>query len=236
MAAVVRALADGPLGRDALREVVRSADVPVAGQALPHVLMLASLRGLVVRGPVVDGTQAFVLLADWLGPLPEVDREAALVRLAERYLAGHGPASDRDLARWAGLPLGDVRRGLRAAAARRAGGRPAGAARAGPSRRRCLRPRLLGAFDPVLLGWTSRTDVVGSHTTLVTDNGVFRPFAMVDGRAVATWGYARGTVTLTPLEPLEAAVQQALSADAQAVEAYLYSPTAPSASSRRTSR
>src|SRR4029077_20228317 len=40
----------------------------------------------------------------------------ALAELARRYLAGHGPADDRDLARWAGLPLRDARAGLGAIA------------------------------------------------------------------------------------------------------------------------
>jgi hypothetical protein len=82
-------------------------------------------------------------------------------------------------------------------------------------------PRLLGSFGPVLLGWTSRTDVVGPYTTLVTDNGIFRPFAMVDGRAVATWGYVKGRVQLKPLEPLDPVVQQALPTEATRVEQFL---------------
>src|SRR5262249_32717459 len=49
---------------------------------------------------------------DWLGPPPRVEREAALAELARRYLAGHAPADDRDLAKWAGLPLRDARAGL----------------------------------------------------------------------------------------------------------------------------
>ncbi len=60
-------------------------------------------------------------------------------------------------------------------------------------------PRLLGAFDPVLLGWTSREPILGPHTHLVTMNGIFRPFAMVKGRAVATWKLNRGKVTIEPL-------------------------------------
>jgi hypothetical protein len=52
------------------------AGVPTAGQALVHVLFLATLRGLCVRGPVVGKEQAFVLVEDWL-PAPEVDRELA---------------------------------------------------------------------------------------------------------------------------------------------------------------
>ena len=39
-------------------------------------------------------------------------------------------------------------------------------------------------FDPLLLGWTSREEVVGPHRMLVTINGIFKPFALVAGRAV----------------------------------------------------
>ena len=73
-----------------------------------------SLRGLIVRGPMVDGKHAYVLVSDWLGKPKPVDRDRALPEFARRYLAGHGPASDRDLARWAGLPLRDARAGLQA--------------------------------------------------------------------------------------------------------------------------
>ena len=37
---------------------------------------------------------------------------SAAARLALRYFTGHGPATERDLAYWATLTLGDVRRGL----------------------------------------------------------------------------------------------------------------------------
>ena len=110
---IERALAaDGPLTRVQLREQLVSAGVPTAGQALVHLLMLACLRGIAVRGPMAGREHAYVLVRDWLGPLKEVDRETALSELARRYLAGHGPAGARDLARWAGLPLRDVRKGL----------------------------------------------------------------------------------------------------------------------------
>lgn len=219
--AVGDAVADGPRTRDELREVLRRADVPVAGQALVHVLLAATLRGLVVRGPVRGGEQAFVLAHDWLGAPPPVDRDAALRELALRYLAGHGPADDRELAVWSGLPLGDARRGLTqlGSAAVEARGlldladKPPPAALPGP--------QLLGGFEPVLLGWASREALVGEHRTLVTDNGIFRPFALVRGRAVATWGYARQRVSVTPLEPYDDDVRQALEREARDVERFL---------------
>ena len=222
VAAVVRAVQDGPQTREQLREVLVRADVPVAGQAFVHVLGLAALRGLVVRGPMLDGVHAFVLVADWLGPAPAADLDEALALLARRYLTGHGPADDRDLAVWTGLPLRDVRRGLSAIAAELVE-RPDGLVdlRGRPEPEPLPGPRMLGPFDPVLHGWASRDWVVGEHRSLVTSNGVFRAFALVDGRAAGTWSSAGGRVTLTPLEPLEPAVQQALSQEAERVEAYL---------------
>src|ERR1035437_8440010 len=64
------------------------------------------------------GEQAFVLVREWLGDPPRAaDRESDLSGVARRFLAGHGPADGRDLAKWAGITLGDARSGLGAAGA-----------------------------------------------------------------------------------------------------------------------
>ena len=68
MAALRAALADdGPLTRAQLRERVAAAGVRTEGQALVHILLLASIQGLIVRGPMAGKDQAFVLASDWLG-------------------------------------------------------------------------------------------------------------------------------------------------------------------------
>ncbi|MFT3863888.1 MAG: winged helix DNA-binding domain-containing protein [Solirubrobacterales bacterium] len=220
---IAKALAaEGPLTRARLKERLDAADVPTAGQALVHVLFYATLQGACVRGPMVDGEHAFVAVRDWLGEQPTPEREPALAELARRYLAGHGPASAADLARWAGITLGDARARLGAISRRivdlgdglvdlRKREEPAPL----PS------PRLLGAFDPLLLGWASREDVVGEHRTLVTTNGIFRPFALVDGRAVATWRLPKGKVEIEHLERVKKQAAARLEADAAAVEAFL---------------
>lgn len=215
--------ADGPLTRSQLRERVAAAGVPTEGQALVHILLLASIRGLIVRGPAAGRDQAFVLARDWLGaPPPALGREAALTELARRYLAGHAPASDRDLARWAGIGLQEARLGLaRCGAVQRADGlaelpgSPQDAAATLPP------PRLLGAFDPLLLGWVSRDPITGPHRHIVTVNGIFRPFALARGRAVATWTITGGRVVLAPFGALDAETQAALDADAVDVIRFL---------------
>lgn len=224
VAAIRRALLEeGPLDRDLLRERVAAAGVRTQGQAFVHLLALASIRGLIVRGPVLAGRQAFVLVHDWLGePGKPADRDAALAELARRYLAGHGPASPADLARWAGLPLRDARAGLQAIASELRPDedglldlqRPATPSRA-PD------PQLLGSFEPVLLGWTSRDAILGDDAGRVVSGGVFRAFALVRGRAAATWRIARGVVELEPFRPLDAADRSALETEAADVTRYL---------------
>ena len=224
VAAVRSALAaDGPLTRAQLRERVAAAGTRTEGQALVHILLLASIRGLIVRGPVAGRDQAFVLARDWLGvPPPAMGREAALGELARRYLAGHAPAADRDLARWAGIGLRDARLGLaRCGALPRADG--LAELPTGPRREAAVLPppRLLGAFDPLLLGWASREPVTGPHKHIVTVNGLFRPFALAGGRAVATWTITGGQVVLAPFAELDAETKAALDTDAADVTRFL---------------
>jgi len=220
---IERALADeGPLTRHQLRERLEVAGVPTHGQSVLHLLFLSAVRGATVRGPMVGKEHAYVLARDWLGEPKPVDRDAALAELARRYLVGHAPADDRDLARWAGLPLRDARAGLSAIASElveREDGLVHLAKHAPVAE--VPTPRLLGAFDPVLLGWTSRERVLGPHTHLVTLNGIFRPFALVKGRAAANWKLERGRVAIEPLDRISKTAMASLEADAADVERFI---------------
>ncbi|MGV8966465.1 MAG: winged helix DNA-binding domain-containing protein [Cellulomonas sp.] len=216
----------GPQTRAQLRERLDAAGVPTARQALVHVLMAATLRGHVVRGPMVAGEHAFVGVRAWLGDPPApLDRPDALARLARRYLVGHGPANAQDLAKWAGITLGDARLGLGSLAGELTGGLTTDDGLVDLADRPPVTelpgPRLLGPFDPLLLGWVSREAIVGEHRQIVTSNGLFRAIALVEGRAVATWGLAGGVVSVTPLEPLPAAVTRALDREALDVLRFL---------------
>lgn len=251
VAVIERALTDhGPLTRAQLAERLSSAGVRTAGQAMVYLLFLASLRGILVRGPMIGKQHAYVLARDWVGAPAALDRDAALGWLARRFLAGHAPATDRDLAKWAGLPLRDARRGLAGIAADLAGRGdglvrladsadpagpsppgsaqpklPPGPARPGPGPGAVhpeLPPaRLLGSFDPVLHGWLSRTPVLGGHERKIILGGMFVPFALVRGHAVGTWAFSRGRVVLNPLEDIPATDRAALQADAADVERFL---------------
>jgi hypothetical protein len=254
---IERALAaDGPLTRAQLAARLSAAGVRTEGQATPHLLMLAALRGIVVLGPLRDGDQAFALTREWVGParagrlaagparagrlaagpartgprgagaaragpLAGEARDTALSELARRYLAAHGPATAGDLAAWAGLPLRDARAGL-AAIAGALDELPGGLVdlRGREPPRGPAPARLLGAFDPYLLGWRDRGFAVAAeHARAVyPGGGIVRAVATVGGRAVGTWAArrrgARLTVTIEPFGALAPRVAAALRADA----------------------
>ena len=165
-----------------------------------------------------------------------VGKSTLLAELARRYLRGHGPATDADLAKWAGLPLRDARNGLRSIGAelveldgglvQLAARRPEPAARPEPAGRTPpdadrLPPRLLPAFDPCLLGWRQREPFLrraDDPRVIPAGGGLFRAFATVDGVAAATWGIrrqgSRVAIHVDPFAPLDQEAAAALRAEA----------------------
>jgi DNA glycosylase AlkZ-like len=80
---------------------------------------------------------------------------------------------------------------------------------------------LLGSFEPVLLGWTSREPLLGEDQARVTVEGLFRPFALVRGGAAAIWKLQAGKVVLEPFARLTRSEAAALDADAKDVVRFL---------------
>lgn len=230
---------EGPLTRDELRDRLRAQGIRVEGQALYHLLFASMLRGTVVFGPLRPTGHALALTRDWLGPeavaaLEEARRGASDGRwaseLARRYLRGHGPADERDLARWAGIAVGQARAGIRAIASEidemdglatlRDGADPLGPDDPLP-------PRLLPAYDPALLGWRSRMTFVPSSYEIAVYSqagGLVRGVFTLDGLAMGQWRVSRTgdapTVTLEPYEPLTDADRERLAAEIEDVERF----------------
>ena len=82
---------------------------------------------------------------------------------------------------------------------------------------------MLGSYDPLLHGWVSRAPLLAGHEGAVTVGGLFRPFALVDGRAAGIWRLSGREVQLEPFGRLSREVRAALDADAEAVVAFLFS-------------
>jgi hypothetical protein len=222
VAAIERALADGaPLTRYALRDRLDAAGVPTAGQALVHMLFLACLHGVAVRGPVVGRQHAYLNARDWVGPVPRLDRGKALAELARRYLAGHAPAQDRDLAKWAGLPLRDARAGLQAIASELVEREDGLIELEGTAPTSAPRAVLLDRWDPVLVGWRSRDEMLALHPRLAEPAAHYQRFAYAGARAVGSWCLVGDAIAVEPFAPLPDTDASALAADASDLARFL---------------
>jgi hypothetical protein len=110
---VLDALGSADLTRADLADRLADTGHELTGQALMILLADLELQLLVCSGrPTDDGTHTYARFAERVPSPRRLQRGEALAELALRYFIGHGPATERDLAYWATLPLGDVRVGL----------------------------------------------------------------------------------------------------------------------------
>lgn len=104
------------LSRNELGTIFADRGLPGPGEAMAHQLILAEVRAVICSGPpreAANVAEHTYLLVDEVIPRAESDswsREQAACMLTHRFYAGHGPASERDLQRWSGLTLGEIRR------------------------------------------------------------------------------------------------------------------------------
>ena len=217
LGAIERALAgEGAITRMDAATRVEAAGIELDQSTRLHIVGLATTSGLAIQGPDFGANPSLVLRREWLGEPPPFDRGAALAELARRYLRGFGPASDRDFARWAGLPLRDIRAGLAAIGAELTEERVGNEvllslAKPRPRLPRAGQLRLLGAFDTYVLGYASRDFCVApGHGKGINTRGggMIEPVIVRDGEVLGTWRLRRKgkriEAELDPFEPLEA--------------------------------
>ena len=204
----------------------RGIAIELKSQQPPHLLAFAANRALICRGPdAARDEPTYVLLDDWLPPAASgpPDREAALARLAARYLAAYAPATAADFAAWSGLPTAEAKAavvlvrdaleeidhdGLRLLV-------PSGTEQAPPERPH----RLLARFDPYLLGHRSRDLILDpAFAKRVNAGGGMIAQTMLDGgRVVGTWT-ARG---LEPFGEVSQAARDAWHQEMESAAAFL---------------
>jgi hypothetical protein len=188
----------GPSTRDELGQSLARAGLPSGYSAERYLLHRAACEGVVCLGPDREDTPAFVLLDDWLGRrLETLAPDAALARLARRYLAAYAPATLQDMASWSGLPVSALRPAWDAATAdavevcvadARAWAPPESLdAIAGPEPGNSP-VHLLPPFDTYLLGHRDRGLILdAAREDSVRRGGMISAVLLVDGYVAGTW-------------------------------------------------
>ena len=197
-AAALRAMQDILRGGRALTRADLAAalaqhDIPVAGQAIHHLVRYAALRGLICLAAESKGKLTFALLDEWL---PNTGRAPAepLRELALRYLQACAPATREDFAAWSGLSAAQVREAWAGAT----GECVTVATDMGVMRMLKTQEasvdvepslRLLPRYDNYLLSQKRREFIVGeAHARRVyPGGGLIRACMALDGVACASW-------------------------------------------------
>ena len=183
----------GPITRGQLVQRLDEAGVGITptGQAPAHLVVAASLRGILCRGPDARGGKAtYVLLDEWIRRPGRTPRDP-LAELARRYLAGHGPSTVSDFASWSGLSGSDARHGIERVAGDfgevLVGGERAWFRDTPAASSRDV--RFLGGFDSYLLAYRNREFALDRrrYRRVHPGGGMIRPVVLVDGGVAGTW-------------------------------------------------
>jgi len=211
---IVDALDGGAhLTRGALAPYLREEGLGFDGPHLTLFTFDAELEALVCSGRMQGGEQTYAMLEARAPDARQRSRSEALAEIALRYVRGHGPTTEADLAYWAGLTLTDVRRGLTEVAGQLRsfeldgrtywyeGEMPADEPAAPPG-------HLLLILDELYRGYERRSrmhiDVAGAHPP---GREAAIGMALLDGQLIGTWQRrttrAAATFVLSPYRQLD---------------------------------
>jgi hypothetical protein len=165
---------------------------------------------------------------DWIGPSDAAfdDRIDLVVR---RYLGGFGPATQKDIASWAGITPSTLTPALERMRLRRFrdehGRELVDLPRAPlPDGDTPAPVRFLPTWDATLLIHARRTQILPEeHRPKVFDTKTPHSFPtfLVDGQVAGTWKHERGRVVVSPFGPLPKAVRRELNDEAGRLESWL---------------
>jgi hypothetical protein len=233
---LVAALSGGvALSRPNAIALLEANGVDPSGQRAYHLVGRFCQEGLLCQGPAEGRQPTFVLIDEWVPQSWEPDREEAMAALATRYVASHGPVTERDLAGWCNQNLTFAREAVAlagdAVTSETIGGQAylVGAER--PEYAAGSPVRMLPGFDEYVLGYKDRSAILTPEEELRVvpgKNGMFLGTVIVGGLVVGTWNRRttakRTLVTVTPFRSLSATRRREIERAAAAYGRHLESP------------
>lgn len=201
-ALILCALANGPLGREALKAFCREHGMTDGEEGSMFHPWGGGIRELCERGFIhyaVQEQKVFCLTPKF----EPIEQEKADLELAQRYFTHFGPATVKDAAYFFGTTQQKINRLLSSlpVASAKHGGKTFYYFDSGTPPR-CNMPRclFLAGFDPLMLGYEKKESLflAQEHLRNIFNlAGIVHPALLVDGKVVGRWKKKNGTLTVT---------------------------------------
>ncbi len=191
---IVKALRDKEeLTRKDLLAMLEKNGISTKGLRAPHILQKVSLEGLVCQAAAIKNNPTYFLM-DRLPPQPNVlSHDEAIIELAKRYFASHGPATLKDFAWWLGLPVAETKIGLEAIQSQLTQNEVDGQIYWQSASKLLVNGYaqsifLLPAADEYLLGYQDRSPILDArHVKMLSQVNGLNPFILKNGKVAGTW-------------------------------------------------
>jgi len=195
------------LTRTELMAELKERKIPADNLQAIHIMLNAELNGIVCNDPMRGKQFTYALIDDRIPPTKPLTKEESLGKLAKKYFISHGPATIQDFMWWSGLPALDARKGLESvkntlsnikieeetywfgeSSLKKDFKIPA--------------LLLLPAYDEFMISYKDRSASLDPKFTalVITENGIFKPIIVVDGRVIGFWSRTikKGQVIIAP--------------------------------------
>ncbi|RKT77191.1 winged helix DNA-binding protein [Terracoccus luteus] len=225
-----------PMSRPDVVALLVEHGIDPTDQRAYHLVGHHCMTGLLCQGPLIGRQPSFVLIDSWVPRPLAPGREEAMATVVERYVRGHGPVTEKDVAGWMLRPLGFTREALALLGDRLEREEVDGTtwltnADAGPASgggHPDAGVHLLPQWDELLLGYRSRDVSLPPErfrAVVPGRNMVFKPTLVVDGEVAGTWRRVarRGgvVVEVSPFAAMSARRRRQLEAAAQGYGRFL---------------
>lgn len=217
------------LERNAIYALLEQAKIATANSRGLHILGHLAHERLICFGARAGKQPTFALLDEWAPHAKSLPHDEAVATLAQRYFAGHAPATMQDFMWWSGLTTKEAKAGLAAIEGQLAHTSIDGQdyyfakdlpdASADPHAAFLLPP-----FDEYLVAYRDRSaalDPAYNNLIVPGGNGIFNPIVVIGGRVVGSWKrvFKNDTVLMT-FSPFEDFSKTQANAIAAAAERY----------------
>jgi len=219
---VVKALEGGfHKTKEELNVLLNRASIPTTEYRYAHLLMHAELDGLICSGRTIGKNRSYALLEERAHVRQQLAKEEALVRLAKIYFTSRCPATMQDFIWWSGLNVGEARLAVDAI-------KPTFHTET-VGHQTYILPELIStpslnsdvihlipAFDEFILAYRDRTATLipEKFQKLVSNNGVFRPALLLNGRVIGIWKRTSKkdilSIEISPFEQLSPEIHEKL--------------------------